>query len=463
MTTTILAGGQPLSLLAEQGRLSRREPHLARRRRAYRQGGELSRPRRAGAARHDQRDAGRRWRAARLHRRAAHRLPRRLPALGARPRGGDAGGGRRVAPGASRTWSSCWCAATTTTVPAIHRASSGSTSSTSRSCSTASRSAITRSASLAPMCWPAICILASASAGAAGITCACPASGSATTSPCCRRSAPSPACIRFAPRAGDRVFAIADDRVAAMPIPARAVRGLKGLPLHCHGHVDACFAPAPDRARRGAPGAHRGRRSAPARRARLERVDAFRYRKRGGSGVIEPVRHVAAIRLASLVEVGPQKERLVRNTEQFVAGHAANNVLLTGARGTGKSSLIKACLQRIRAAGAAPDRGRQDRPGRSARHRRSGRRAARALHRLLRRPLVRRRRARLQGAEVDPRRLDLGGVGERADLRHQQPSPPAARVHEGEPDAIATPKTARSIPARSSRRRSRSRSASACG
>jgi predicted AAA+ superfamily ATPase len=44
------------------------------------------------------------------------------------------------------------------------------------------------------------------------------------------------------------------------------------------------------------------------------------------------------------VEVGPQKERLLRNTEQFVAGHGANNVLLTGARGTGKSSLIKACL-----------------------------------------------------------------------------------------------------------------------
>ena len=71
---------------------------------------------------------------------------------------------------------------------------------------------------------------------------------------------------------------------------------------------------------------------------------AFRYRKRGGSGVIEPVRHVAPIRLGSLVEVEAQKERLLRNTEQFVAGHAANNVLLTGARGTGKSSLIKACL-----------------------------------------------------------------------------------------------------------------------
>ena len=71
---------------------------------------------------------------------------------------------------------------------------------------------------------------------------------------------------------------------------------------------------------------------------------AFRYRKRGGSGVIEPVRHAATIRLADLVEVQPQKDRLVRNTEQFVAGHGANNVLLTGARGTGKSSLIKACL-----------------------------------------------------------------------------------------------------------------------
>ncbi len=71
---------------------------------------------------------------------------------------------------------------------------------------------------------------------------------------------------------------------------------------------------------------------------------AFRYRKRAGSGVLEPVRHVATIRLADLREVEPQKERLVRNTAQFVARQPANNVLLTGARGTGKSSLIKACL-----------------------------------------------------------------------------------------------------------------------
>jgi predicted AAA+ superfamily ATPase len=71
---------------------------------------------------------------------------------------------------------------------------------------------------------------------------------------------------------------------------------------------------------------------------------ALRYRKRGASGWLQPVRHVAGIRLSDLKEIDPQKERLVRNTAQFVAGRPANNVLLTGARGTGKSSLIKACL-----------------------------------------------------------------------------------------------------------------------
>ena len=72
---------------------------------------------------------------------------------------------------------------------------------------------------------------------------------------------------------------------------------------------------------------------------------AYRYRRRSARGsALEPVRHVAQISLDDLVEVEPQKERLLRNTEQFVAGRAANNVLLTGARGTGKSSLIKACL-----------------------------------------------------------------------------------------------------------------------
>jgi hypothetical protein len=72
---------------------------------------------------------------------------------------------------------------------------------------------------------------------------------------------------------------------------------------------------------------------------------AWRYRKRaGGHGALEPVRHVSTISLDDLKEIDPQKEKIQRNTLQFVQGHPANNVLLTGARGTGKSSLIKACL-----------------------------------------------------------------------------------------------------------------------
>ena len=71
---------------------------------------------------------------------------------------------------------------------------------------------------------------------------------------------------------------------------------------------------------------------------------AFRYRKRGTAGWLQPVRQIAPIALSDLLEVDGQKDRLLRNTAQFVAGLPANNVLLTGARGTGKSSLIKACL-----------------------------------------------------------------------------------------------------------------------
>ncbi|MGB6115810.1 MAG: ATP-binding protein [Comamonas sp.] len=72
---------------------------------------------------------------------------------------------------------------------------------------------------------------------------------------------------------------------------------------------------------------------------------AWRYRRRASGGsLLAPVRHVANLKLADLKEIEPQKEKIRRNTEQFVAGKPANNVLLTGARGTGKSSLIKACL-----------------------------------------------------------------------------------------------------------------------
>lgn len=74
---------------------------------------------------------------------------------------------------------------------------------------------------------------------------------------------------------------------------------------------------------------------------------AYRYRKRSsGHGVLEPVRHVGVMHLSDLKEIEPQKEKIQLNTLQFVNGKPANNVLLTGARGTGKSSLIKACLNK---------------------------------------------------------------------------------------------------------------------
>ena len=73
---------------------------------------------------------------------------------------------------------------------------------------------------------------------------------------------------------------------------------------------------------------------------------AYRYRKRStGHGTLEPVRHVGVVRLSDLKQIEPQKDKIQRNTLQFVEGKGANNVLLTGARGTGKSSLIKACLR----------------------------------------------------------------------------------------------------------------------
>ena len=75
---------------------------------------------------------------------------------------------------------------------------------------------------------------------------------------------------------------------------------------------------------------------------------AFRWRRRatglGTQSWLQPVRHVAPIRLEDLRHIDEQKDTIDRNTRQFVRGLPANNVLLTGARGTGKSSLIRACL-----------------------------------------------------------------------------------------------------------------------
>ena len=68
--------------------------------------------------------------------------------------------------------------------------------------------------------------------------------------------------------------------------------------------------------------------------------NAYRYRKRStGHGTLEPVRHIGAMRLDDLKEISPQKDKIQRNTLQFVEGKPANNVLLTGARGTGSDTV----------------------------------------------------------------------------------------------------------------------------
>jgi predicted AAA+ superfamily ATPase len=71
---------------------------------------------------------------------------------------------------------------------------------------------------------------------------------------------------------------------------------------------------------------------------------AFRWRKRGARGHLQAVAHPHAIDLDDLVAIDLQKQAIDANTRQFVAGLPSNNVLLTGSRGTGKSSLVKAML-----------------------------------------------------------------------------------------------------------------------
>lgn len=75
-----------------------------------------------------------------------------------------------------------------------------------------------------------------------------------------------------------------------------------------------------------------------------EAAVAFRWLRRHGRAALKPVRVPHRICLADLQDIDDQKARIDRNTRQFLAGRRANNVLLTGARGTGKSSLIKALL-----------------------------------------------------------------------------------------------------------------------
>ncbi len=80
---------------------------------------------------------------------------------------------------------------------------------------------------------------------------------------------------------------------------------------------------------------------------------AFRWRSSGrrgpmgtSAGWLQPVRHVHRIKLSDLRGIDRQIERVEQNTRQFIEGRPANNVLLTGARGTGKSSIVKGLLNK---------------------------------------------------------------------------------------------------------------------
>lgn len=74
---------------------------------------------------------------------------------------------------------------------------------------------------------------------------------------------------------------------------------------------------------------------------------AFIWRRRGARGWLDAVKHIATIAPEDLQHIEQQKDIITRNTAQFVAGKPANNVLMTGARGTGKSSLVKAMLNQF--------------------------------------------------------------------------------------------------------------------
>ena len=78
---------------------------------------------------------------------------------------------------------------------------------------------------------------------------------------------------------------------------------------------------------------------------------AFRWRKHGRFGYLQPILKPSGIRLEDLQDIDAQKERIDANTRQFVGKRPANNVLLTGARGSGKSSLVKALLNEYCAKG----------------------------------------------------------------------------------------------------------------
>lgn len=82
-----------------------------------------------------------------------------------------------------------------------------------------------------------------------------------------------------------------------------------------------------------------------------EKITAGRWQGEPGRGAVLAIAHPHDIRLADLQGIATQKQQLDRNTRQFLQGLPANNALLWGAKGTGKSSLIKALLNSYAAQG----------------------------------------------------------------------------------------------------------------
>ena len=75
---------------------------------------------------------------------------------------------------------------------------------------------------------------------------------------------------------------------------------------------------------------------------------AFRWRHSGTHRYLDPIHHISSVQLNDLLCIEEQKQKIKLNTRQFLAGLPANNVLLWGPRGTGKSSLIKAIFNEYR-------------------------------------------------------------------------------------------------------------------
>jgi hypothetical protein len=91
----------------------------------------------------------------------------------------------------------------------------------------------------------------------------------------------------------------------------------------------------------------------------LQGADAFVWHadRRGGPGTLAPVHHVARVELGLLQGIDQARDILLANTSRFAAGLSANNAMLWGARGMGKSSLIKAVHAAVNAQHSVVDQG----------------------------------------------------------------------------------------------------------